>query len=108
MCRKKSSGEKYSVYVSKGISESQRQAFQEKAERSGGYLKDVSGASCLSAVTYRCVSEEYLYAHPVMDPNPRSQHFLMLGFRSPCCFTFVETEVSDIAVITGGPSHPQM
>lgn len=108
MCRKKSSGENYSVYVSQGISESQRQAFQEKAERSGGYLKDVNGASCFSTFTYRCVSEKYLYAHPVMDPNPQSQHFLMLGFRSPCCFIFVGTEASDIAVITSGPSLPQM
>lgn len=104
MFRKKSPGEKNSVYVSKGMSESQRKPFQEKAERSGGHLKDVSGASRFSAVTYRCVSEKSLYAHPVMDPNPQSHHFLMLGFRLPRRFIFVGTEASDISVIASGPS----
>lgn len=105
MCREKSSGEKYSVYVSKGMSENQRQPFRER--RSGGYLKDVSGVSRFSAVAYRCVSEKYLSAHPVMDANPQSQHFLMLAVRSPRRFIFGGTEANNSAVITSGPSRPR-
>lgn len=105
MCREKSSGEKYSVYASKGMSENQRQPFRER--RSGGYLKDVSGVSRFSAVAYRCVSEKYLSAHPVMDANPQSQHFQTLAVRSPRRFIFVGTEANNSAVITSGPSRPE-
>lgn len=44
----------------------------------------------------------FFLIYPVMDPNPPSQHLLMLAFRAPRRFFFLGSDVNDGVVITSG------
>lgn len=87
MFRKKSSGEECSVYITR----------RGRCVCGGGWFK--GGQGCFALIV---LDHFFFSGHPVMDPNPHSQHLLMLGFHAPRRFTFLGSEVDDRVVTTSG------
>lgn len=63
----------------------------------GGWFK--GGQGCFALIV---LDHFFFSGHPVMDPNPHSQHWLMPGFHAPRRFTFLGSEVDDRVVTTSG------
>lgn len=70
------------------------------SERSEGDLKQVRDVF----LSQLWIISSFFLVCPVMDPNPRSHHLLMSGFRAPWRFIFLGSDVNEGVVITSGPS----